>query len=156
MTIKARLTLAVVALLVVLTAVLGVITIRSTRSSMVEQIDERLVAIASDRRRAFAAGRHGRRGRAERYRDIAEFLYSSEGRLLDARPAGFSDDPESGPDLPRSRARRSTRSSTTGSSRSPPPTARLDYRVLVFAVRDGNIQVVAQTLSDVDEAVTLA
>ncbi|HEY8216336.1 MAG TPA: HAMP domain-containing sensor histidine kinase [Acidimicrobiia bacterium] len=150
MTIKARLALAVVALLLVLTAVLGVITIRSTRASMVGQIDDRLVSIR-DRppppRESEAADRA-----SDRYRDIAEFLYSSDGRLLDARPAGFSDAPEAGPALPATTAglaaledRVVTVPSTDGA---------LDYRVLVFRVRDGNLKVIAQPLTQVDDAVS--
>jgi two-component system OmpR family sensor kinase len=151
MTIKARLSIAVVLLLLVLTAVLGVFTIRSTRSSMIDQIDDRLVAIR-DRRPGPPEQANGQ-GSSERYRDVAEFLYSPTGELLDARPAGFGDAPELPPDLPeipsaaleRLIGRVVTLPSTDGS---------LDYRVLVYEPRDGNIRVIAQPLTDVDDAVS--
>ena len=151
MTIKARLATAVVALLVVLTAVLGVVTIRSTRASMIDQIDDRLVAIRDrpppPRESSSVGGTL-----SERYRDVGEFLYSSDGTLLDSRPAGFSDDPEPAPRLPTTTSglqglldRVVTLTSTDG---------ELEYRVLVFQVRDGNLKVVAQPLTQVDDAVS--
>jgi two-component system, OmpR family, sensor kinase len=149
-TIKARLALAVVALLVVLTAVLGVITIRSTRSSMITQVDDRLVAIAD--RPPSPRGGPGADDAPDRYRDVAEFLYSADGELLDARPAGFSDDPVAEPDLPSSA---SALAALTGHVVTVASTdGELDYRALVFGAPDGNVKVVAQPLTQVDEAVS--
>ena len=156
MTLKARLTIAVVVLLVALTGVLGVITVRATRSSMVSQVDERLDAI---RDRPPGPGGFGGPGgptnadSQERYRDVADFLYSPQGRLLFSRPAGFGDDPESPPDLPKIPSAAfaaiiehpTTLPSTDGS---------LDYRVLVFMDRGPNIRVMAQSLTDINESVS--
>ncbi|MEX2254697.1 MAG: HAMP domain-containing sensor histidine kinase [Acidimicrobiia bacterium] len=151
MTIKARLTIAVVLLLLVLTAVLGIFTVRSTRSSMIGQLDDRLVAIRD---------RPGPPIRQEpallgsvRYRDLAEFLYSRRGELLDSRPAGFSDDPEPGPALPAFSS--AAFDALLDRVVTLPSTDRsLEYRVLVFRPRDGSVKVIAQTLTNVNEAVS--
>ena len=153
MTLKARLTIAVVVLLVALTGVLGVITVRATRSSMVSQVDERLDAIRDRPPLPRGVGDPINGESAERYRDVADYLYSPQGRLLNARPAGFGDDPEAGPALPEIPSaaldaiieRPTTLPSTDGS---------LDYRVLVFVDRGANIRVMAQSLTDVNDAVS--
>jgi two-component system OmpR family sensor kinase len=155
MTLKARLTIAVVALLVALTGVLGVITVRATRSSMVSQVDERLDAIR-DRPPGpggFGGTRPDDTGVQERYRDVADFLYSPEGRLLFSRPAGFGDDPEAPPALPKIPSAAfnaivehpTTLPSTDGS---------LTYRVLVFFDRGANVRVMAQSLTDINNSVS--
>jgi two-component system OmpR family sensor kinase len=154
-TIKARLTLAVVLLLVVLTTLLGVVTIRATRASMIDQVDERLASIA-DRP-------PGPRGAADdpgtdtagqdRYRDIGEYLYSPSGQLLDERPAGFASDPEPAPDLPAPSSPAFT--ALAGDALTVPATSGdLEYRVLVAPLRDGNTKVLAEPLTDLDEAIS--
>jgi two-component system OmpR family sensor kinase len=153
MTLKARLTIAVVVLLVALTGVLGVITVRATRSSMVTQVDERLDAIRDRPPGPGGFGGPVNDQSPERYRDVADFLYSPEGRLLYARPAGFGDAPEAGPVLPKIPSaaldaivgRPTTLPSTDGS---------LDYRVLVFIDRGANVRVMAQSLTDINESVS--
>src|SRR4029450_13420437 len=86
------------------------------------------------------------------YRDVAEFLYSPEGVLLDGRPAGFSDEPEDGPALPTTLAALTALEGHVVTR--PSEDGEIDYRVLVFRVRDGNIKVIAQPLTQVDEAVS--
>ncbi len=154
MTIRARLTLAVVVLLVALTAVLGVVTIRATEASMTDQIDERLRSIA-DRPPAPRGGR-GEQGQGtdtgDRYRDVGEYLYSPTGVLLDERPAGFADDPEPGPAIPDPTSAEFVE--LEGDPVTLPATSGdLDYRVLVATLRDGNTKVLAEPLTDLDDAI---
>jgi hypothetical protein len=88
-TIKARLTLAVVALLVVLTTALGFVTIRATEASMIDQIDERLQSIAERPPGPRGADRGGASSDDasgdDNYRDVGEYLYSASGALQTRR-----------------------------------------------------------------------
>jgi two-component system, OmpR family, sensor kinase len=152
MTIKARLTLAVVALLVVLTTVLGFVTIRATRSSMLAQVDDRLESIAAQRPGPRATT-GGDTNEEDRYHDTAEYLYSPAGELLDERPAGFATDPEPAPAIP----------APTGEEFAalegdvvtlPAESGDLEYRVLVAEMRDGNVRVLAEPLTDLDDAIS--
>jgi two-component system OmpR family sensor kinase len=153
-TIKARLTLAVVALLVVLTAVLGIVTIRATKASMINQVDDRLRSIAQRPPGPRAPAPAGTDASGEdRYVDTAEYLYSPTGELLDERPAGFASDPEPGPAIP------SPTSDAFDSLEGeivtlPALSGDLEYRVLVTEVRGQNVRVLAEPLTDLDDAVS--
>jgi two-component system OmpR family sensor kinase len=158
-TIKARLTLAVVALLVVLTTALGFVTIRATQASMIDQIDDRLQSIA-DRppgprggAQPGGTGTGGGVGDDENYRDVGEYLYSATGVLLDERPAGFASDPEPGPAIPSPTS--DAFAALAGEPITLPATSGdLEYRVLVEELRDGNTKVLAEPLTDLDDAIS--
>jgi two-component system, OmpR family, sensor kinase len=151
MSLKARLTIAIVVLLVALTTVLGIVTVRVTQRSMVNQVDDRLQAIRDRpplRPDLIPSG-----SSAQRYRDVADYLYAPNGQLLVSHPAGFGDAAEAAPALPPipSGALSSliehptTLPSTDGS---------LEYRVLVFRDPNGNIRVMAEAMTDVEDAVS--
>jgi two-component system OmpR family sensor kinase len=151
-TIKARLTLAVVALLVVLTTVLGVVTIRTTRASMLAQVDDRLHSIAEQRPGPRAAPRSDT-DEEDRYHDIAEYLYSPSGQLLDERPAGLPTDPEPAPTIPAPTTEEFT--ALHGAVVTlPAESGDLEYRVLVAEMRDGNVRVLAEPLTDLEDAIS--
>jgi two-component system OmpR family sensor kinase len=163
-TIKARLTLAVVVLVVVLTTVLGFVTIRATRASLVDQIDERLRSIADrppgPRGNGLQPGGQGgnQAGGADdriddTYRDVGEYLYSANGTLLDERPAGFASDPEPAPDLPDPTSPAFADLGDEPFDR-PAVSGDLEYRVLIAELRDGNTKVLAEPLTELDEAIS--
>ncbi len=152
MTIKARLTLAVVALLVVLTTILGLVTIRSTRASMIDQIDDRLQSIAERPPGPRDANPSGSAS-DDHYRDVGEYLYSPTGVLLDERPAGFASDPEPAPAIP------SPTSSAFADLEGEPITLAatsgdLEYRVLIADLPNGVTKVLAEPLTDLDDAIS--
>ena len=152
MTIKARLTLAVVALVVVLTTVLGFVTIRATRASMLAQIDDRLRSIAEQRPGPRAATGGGT-DEEDRYHDTAEYLYSPAGELLDERPAGFATDPEPAPAVPAPTSEEFAALEDDVLTL-PAESGDLQYRVLVAEMRDGNVRVLAEPLTDLEEAIS--
>jgi two-component system OmpR family sensor kinase len=105
-TIRARLTLAVVVLVVLATGGLGFVVVGAARDSMVERLDETLVD-AQDRpiREGGFGGPGGpfQPGGDERnpsdLRSVAQVVVLADGTTY-ADPAGFVDDPEPLPDLP--------------------------------------------------------
>lgn len=178
MSVKAKLTLAVVACLAAATAVLGGVTVRSTRASLLAQVDDRLVEAATRvDREGFERRDRGRpdddgeddlgdlpevgdldrpgsgSGTDPRFREIAEIVYASDGGVLVAEPAGFPDDPEPYPDLP-----------DVGTDvfeeqvdhivTTPAVEGDLRYRVLTQRLGDGFVRVLATPLRDVDRAST--
>jgi two-component system, OmpR family, sensor kinase len=152
MTIKARLALAFVALLLGATVVVGFVVVRATKSSLVEQIDNRLRE--TDRRRPEDQGLPGRGGGEEgesQFEASSELILSADGELVDeAQPAGFTDDPlslpdVSGVDLDASVDRIITVPSEDGA---------FDYHVLVRNTPEGDYHVFAAPLIDVDETVS--
>jgi two-component system, OmpR family, sensor kinase len=156
MSIKARLTLAVMVLVVVATAVLGLVVVRSTRASMIEQVDARLDEVGGrpGPPEGFG-GPGGPRGRGgpppgegttddDRFRAVAELFYSTDGQLVSAEPAGFPDDPRPLPKLP------PLSELTSGPRTVPSQGSGADYRVVARPMRGGGFRVVAASLDDVD------
>jgi two-component system OmpR family sensor kinase len=153
--IKARLTLAVVVLVAVATAVLGWVVVRSTRESMIEQVDARL-AEAGQRPGPHDpfAGPRGRRGGPppqsveisddDRFRALAELYYSSDGDLVHTDYAGFPDQPQALPDLPPPTELLDEARTVEGND------GASDYRVRAQRTRGGEIRVVAAPLDDVN------
>lgn len=99
MSIRARLTVAVVVLLVVATALLGWIVVGTARDDMVARLDERLVESAD--RPLLNGPFPGSGGRlpGDR-RSIAQVVVDTEGDVLRADAAGIDDDPDALPELP--------------------------------------------------------
>jgi two-component system OmpR family sensor kinase len=152
--VKARLALAFVALLAVAAGLIGGWTVRATRASLVEQIDDRMRAQSG---RPVGPGREppvdpGVGGDEGPYRPIAEIQLAPDGTVRQESAAGFPDDPEPAPELPDVDSddfqsdvdRIVTRSSDGGP----------DYRVLVRPTRDGGYRVLATPLSTVDATVS--
>lgn len=168
MSIKLRLTLAVVACLAAATAILGGVTVRSTRASLLDNVDDRLVAASTrieiDRFERFERDEHQHREGGElpeaegsgdatdpRFREIAEIVYAPTGTVVLAAPAGFPDDPEPYPELP-----------APGSEQFSEHLGRivtvaavegdLRYRVLTQRLGGDIVRVLATPLRDVDRA----
>lgn len=168
MTIRARLTLAVVVLVVLATGGLGWVVVGAARGSMIDRLDETLLA-AQDR--PFQSGNDGfpfpiggggggsgsgsPTGRPERgpsdLRTVAEIIVLPEVGVVFAEPAGFVDDPEPYPELPAIDSAEAdamvgkivTRPAEDGSG---------DLRVLTTELtRVGGLRFQAISLDDVDE-----
>src|SRR5688572_1007588 len=132
MTIKARLALAFVVLLLVATAAIGVVVVRSTRASLVDQIDNRLRE-TQDR----PGPERGERGRGspeepetsaeDRFVAAAELIVSSSGDVVEEQAAGFTDEPLSLPKIPDDPSAFELDRIVTLSARN----GEFDYRVLI-------------------------
>lgn len=171
MSIKLRLTLAVVACLAAATAILGGVTVRSTRASLLDSVDDRLVAASTrieiDRFERFERDEHeldehgheGELPEAEgsgdatdpRFREIAEVVYAPDGTVVLAAPAGFPDDPEPYPELPSPGSEQF--SEQVGRIVTVPAVeGDLRYRVLTQRLGGDVVRVLATPLRDVDRA----
>lgn len=153
--IRTRLTLAVVIVLLVTLFLSGVILIRGTRATLVDQIDEQVRAYATRSEGRFLSwfrygGDNGIRSSAEVDifgRPVARLLYSADWTLLVAVPSGFPDDPDPLPvlsslgNLRQRDGRIVTLSSEDGSVR---------YRALLQQGPDGMIGITAVPLTRVD------
>ena len=153
MSVKARLAIAFVALLIGAAGVIGWSVVRTTRASLVDQLDDRLRA---------QGDRPGRPlpppdtdtdiDTEDRFRPTAELLVTADGRERFVSPAGFDDDPEPLPELPTFPSRRAN--ALVGRIVTlPAEDGDLDYRVLVTRDPRGNYRVLAAPLSGVDDAV---
>ncbi len=164
MTIKARLALAVVALLAVATAVLGTVAVTAARDSMVSRIDDRVRAIADRPPVPLPPGSAAvppgaphppdaalADGRQAPYRDTAELLVSRRGQVRDAVPAGFPDDPEPLPEVPAPDSP-DGRELLTGIVDLPATNGSLEYRATARPVEGGRTRIVAGSLADVQDS----
>ena len=115
MNIRTRLALWATLVLAATIAVFGVVLLRETRATMVEQVDDRLVEFAlkyEDYHRPKGDGRpdDGRGGAAQGDgddplaepvpREFAEFVFAADGTLLEQNLAGYAGDREPPPALP--------------------------------------------------------
>ena len=158
MSVKARLAFAFVALLAVAAGVIGWTVVRSTRESLVNQLDDQLHG---------QANRPGPRGRdgggpprggpdqtePDRFRDTAELVIAPDGTVLDVDRAGFIDDPEPLPKLPDIPGRDPEQLLDRITTR-PARDGSLDYRVIIHEDPTGNYRVFAAPLTRVDAAVS--
>jgi two-component system, OmpR family, sensor kinase len=89
----------------------------------------------------------------ENRRSIATFIYTADGSIRDSRPSGYSDDPDSPPELP-AFGSPEFQELTGRIVTLPSEDGSIDYRVLIQPGRiAGDIVVVAESLSEVDTAV---
>ncbi|HEX6310268.1 MAG TPA: HAMP domain-containing sensor histidine kinase [Acidimicrobiia bacterium] len=149
MSIKARLAIAFVALLVVAAGVIGWTVVRTTRASLVDQIDDRLVE-QSSRRIGGPAPPPDQDG--DRFRPIAELVFTADGEEVVELPAGFADAAEPLPELPPFPSERAD-ALVDHIVTLPAEAGDLDYRVLVRRDVRGFYRVLATPLSGVDSAV---
>jgi two-component system OmpR family sensor kinase len=150
--IKARLTIAFVALLIGAAAVIGWAVVRTTRASLVDQLDNRLLAQGDRPFGPVEPDRPGGTAETEdRYRSIAEIFVPTHGGQGIAVPAGFPGDEDPLPELPPVPSEEIDdlvgRIVTL-----PAEEGDLDYRVLVREQR-GYYRILATPLSGVDDAV---
>lgn len=168
MSLRTRLALAVVAVLVVTISLFGVILIRSTEAALIEQIDEQVLAFASraeGRKPPPDSGQQppptdggGSEGETEDYdlyeRTTARLVYSETGTLLVEECSGFQDNPDSPPSVPPIPS--DDLDGIVGKLvTAPSQDGTLRYRMLVTRdAEDGTITVSAAPLRSVDAAVS--
>jgi two-component system, OmpR family, sensor kinase len=152
--VKARLTIAVVVLLAAVTGLLGWIVIRSTRDTMIDQIDDRLHAQRASPPEQ--AGRPRAPGPNDGpYRETADIFLDDEGRKVGDDPAGFPNDPEPLPVIPPVESAE-FHSMLDGDIRTLPADGDgPDYRAIatpiVFVGGSQGFRVIATSLADVNE-----
>ena len=150
---RARLTLAVVAVLVATLVLSGSVLVHTTRDALVAEIDDGLLSFAS--RMSYGPGfrspggfRPGNSGSGYDFHPFAMLVYDASGELLMENPAGFQDEAEPLPEVPEVPSdevdalvgRIVTVPSVDGS---------LEYRLLTRRASDGTITMVAAPLREV-------
>ena len=172
MSIRARLTIAVALVLAVTLLLLGVVLVRTTRATLVDQVDDQVLT-NSVRARDMVGGRRGNGpGRDDdsggppggdygpppaagddlTERPVAYLLYSATGQLLYNEPCGFADRPKplpSVPPIPSNEVDDLVDRIVTV----PAVDNSLDYRMLVHQVAGGNLFVTAAPLTAADAAI---
>ena len=99
MTIRTRLTLAVVGLVTVATGVLGWVVVGEAKRSMVDRLDERLADAAERPVRNVIRPGPGQLDAGDE-RSVAEVVVLADGTVAFSLPAGFGDSPDPLPVLP--------------------------------------------------------
>lgn len=106
MTLRTKLTVSLAAIIVMAAAVLGLVTVRTVQSSLMDQVDERLRGVAARPTVGPPPPAPGLPPTAPelrsdddeaQYRRFAELLYESDGTLVMSRTSGFTDEPDSLP-----------------------------------------------------------
>lgn len=145
MSLRTKLVISFTLLLLLVIVTVGVIATRSVEAILVAQIDRTLVGFME---RGPGAGPHPGppdNESDEFYRSIAEVLVDFEGAVIEARPSGFSDEPDPLPDvrdLP----------DTTEPIDLPSVDDTLEYRAVIEAFPDELRLVRAAPLMAVDDA----
>ncbi len=157
MPIRAKLLLSMTLLVAAGFIISGFVVVTQVRGYMLERVDATLL---TSREKASKPGGgwqssdrngspSGNPGYGSTRRSLAAFLIDSNGTILRAEPSGYFDDPDPYPDLAGIQEQRPgtihTASASDGSS--------LRYRVLVSNQRNGQIDVLASPLDDVDETI---
>lgn len=144
MTLRTRLVVSLTGLLLLVVAAVGVAASRSVHGILVDQIDGSLVAVAA--RRGFPTGTGEQPADTVLFRSIAEIHMTRAGRVILARPSGFTDDPDELPDiagLPR----------REGFAYVPSADRSIRYRTFVDARPSGAVSIYATPMTAVTEAV---
>lgn len=142
MTLRTRLVASLTGLLLLVIAALGVAASRSVRDILVDQIDGSLLAVAA--RRGFPSGNQP--PDTVVFRAIAEVHMTRSGRVVMARPSGFTDDPDELPDLTGLPRR-------AGFAFVPSADGSIRYRTFVDARPNGAVSIYASPMTPVAEAV---
>ncbi len=160
MSIRTRLAVAVALVLAVTLVLLGVVLVRSTRATLVAQVDEQVLNNAGRLIKRNEGSSDSDNGsdtqRRTDYdlveRPVARLVYDSKGQLIQAELSGFLDDPKPPPRVPPIPSRRIdalvNRIVTT-----PAEDGSLSYRMLVQRDRSGAVLVTAAPLTAADAAV---
>jgi two-component system OmpR family sensor kinase len=153
-TIKARLSIAFVVLLLIAVAAIGGAVVRQTRQSLVDQIDDRLRAQGARPPGGAQPADDPAQSDEDRFRSTAELVLARDGSVLRAQPAGFPDEPEPLPAVPAVETRE-FKSHLDEVVTLPAEEGDVDYRVLAHSLGGGNrFLVLAAPLSEVDDAVS--
>ncbi|HKG25227.1 MAG TPA: ATP-binding protein [Thermomicrobiales bacterium] len=178
MSIRTRLAIAVALVMVGTFVLSGMVLVRSTRATLIHQVDDQVKANADRYRGGGGGGKKdsppdspspGDQGNQSAqlvsytfsppddgkpyYSVVARLSYDREGRLTDApEPCGFSDDPKPlpyVPPIPSDEIDQLVNKITT----TPAVDGSLDYRMLVRRQSDGDYEITAASLESVDAAV---
>lgn len=178
MSIRNRLTVAIALLVALTVLVLGVVLVRETRATLVDQVDDKIYAVASraEGRGPYSAdndqdpwrGGQGPRGPAvaaapatvepdgdsDVYeQQVARFVYAPNGTLVLNQPSGYADDPTSPPELPPIPS--AALNGLAGHIVTVPAVdGSLSYRMLVQQTTQGATVVTAAPLTAADDAVS--
>ena len=157
LSIRAHLTLAIVAVLVVTLILSGLVLVRATRATLIEEVDEDLISLATR-----AQGRMPPRNETGTSpgedevdlfgRPVAQLVFSPAGELVYLNPSGFSDDPDPLPSVPS--VPRGELDAFLGRIMTVPSVdGAIDYRMLAQREPDGDIEITAAPLDEVDSAI---
>lgn len=175
MSIRSRLAIAVALVLFITFAVLGIVLVRSTRATLISQVDQQVITNAD---RATRGGKSFGADRSSKGKDqdsqppysaapnasapslgpyddhtIALFVYTASGTLVVNKPCGFADDlkpPPSLPSIPSPQIALLYNKITT----TPAVDDSLSYRMLVQQEPSGFVVVTAAPLETVNDAVS--
>ncbi len=171
MSIRTRLTIAIAVVLLLTVAVLGTVVVRSTRATLINQVDDQVrtyadytkhkpdndkpkdgPSLSDDPYFAQTLPVDGDDENDWERNDFARLVYDAKGTLTYSQYYGYSDDPKSPPDCPDIPSQELdemlgevvTLDSTDGT---------MSYRTLIQEIDGGRIQAVGAPLSGVDDAV---
>ncbi len=156
MTLRTRLAIASAVVIALTIALLSAFVIRTTRATLVDQLDQQLID-ASDRYMKYppkpASGNHIGGDPSADKNQFAVLLYSDDGELIASAPSGYGDDPDPLPEMPASLSTEDrsdmpfgeivTVDSVDGSMR---------YRLFIRANRDGQLIATAAPMTEVESA----
>lgn len=156
MTLRTRLAIASAVVIALTIALLSAFVIRTTRATLIDQIDHQLID-ASDRYVKYppkpASGNHDGGDPSADKNQFAVLLYSDDGELIASAPSGYGDDPDPLPKMPAglsggNRAAMAfgeivTVDSVDGSMR---------YRLFIRANRDGQLIATAAPMTEIESA----
>jgi two-component system OmpR family sensor kinase len=158
MSLRARLTLAVAAVLVATLVLSGAVLVRSTSDALVGRVDEDLAGFAGrmshgPAEREPASGQPpGSAGSGYAFRPYARLVYSAGGDLLIEERSGYQDDPAPLPDVPPLPS--DAAAALVGRIVTVPAVeGDLDYRLLTRRDPDGTITMVGAPLREVDATI---
>jgi len=162
--IRSRLAIAVALVLLITFGVLGVVLVRSTRATLVNQVDQQLLTSVDRAKGDGGPPDHGKGNpwingalgkpstnlTAYDERVVGFYFYDSSGTLVDELACGYPDSPKSPPKVSSDTFNLLANKITT----TPSEDSKLSYRILVTKQPDGAVQVTAATLESVDQAVS--
>ena len=181
MSIRTRLAIAVALVLVITIGLLGTVFVRSTRATLISQIDEQVMANAA-RNQAWREpprdgnGDHGPQGgygpdnqsatgtpattesapdgsSEVQFLSVARFVYNADGELVFDEPCGFTDDPKPPPQVPEIPSEEIQLLSNKIVT-TPSVDGTFEYRMLVEQTPSGETIVTASPLDGVDDTIS--
>ncbi len=155
LTTRAKITIGVAVVLIVAALALGVVVVRSVRTTQLDQIDARLIDVASNPANppggpgpAAPAGPSDVEDSIEVYRAFATIAFDADGSIVRETASGFADDTEPLPDLSEVELDDLLGNPTTV----PSADGTFDYRAVAISRPGDTIVVTAESLQDEDDA----
>lgn len=154
MSIKTRLVIIISVLVLVAFVIVGTVTVTATKARMIDRVDATLVqASGKDGHGIPVGGGPEEPGFPSSKRSIASLTFDAQGNLIRSEPSGFSDSPDALPNVAslgvsgmRDRIGTPFTIGAVGES-------KVTYRALIQSGNDGQLQVVAAPLSDVNSTI---